>query len=385
MASLGRTWPVAAGDQEGLEDLVRERRFDLVVIGPEDPLAAGLADRLRARGSVVFGPGARGARLEGSKAFAKDFMVRHGIPTARYHVVDSVEAGREVLREWGLPVVVKASGLAAGKGVTVAVTREEAEAALRSCLEENRLGAAGSRVVVEECLEGEEASVFVVTDGRRFRVLPGSQDHKRAFDGDRGPNTGGMGAVSPTPVLSPRLLERVEREMILPTLAGLEAEGIEFRGVLYLGIMVTRDGPRLLEYNVRFGDPETQVVLPRLGYDLAALLLEAARGELGPDPGSIPAHEAAACVVAAAADYPARGAKGLPISGLQDAEREGALVFHAGTAREGDRIVTAGGRILNLVGLGRTTAEALERAYAGIAAVSFSGMRYRKDIGRGSS
>jgi len=194
-----------------------------------------------------------------------------------------------------------------------------------------------------------------------------------------------MGAVSPAPVLSAGLLERVEREMILPTLAGLEADGIDYRGVLYFGIMITQDGPRLLEYNVRFGDPETQVVLPRLGYDVAGLLLEAARGELGPDPRSAPAHEAAACVVAATADYPARGAKGLPISGLQDAEREGALVFHAGTAREGDRIVTAGGRILNLVGLGRTPTEALGRAYAGIAAVSFPGMRFRKDIGHLSS
>jgi phosphoribosylamine--glycine ligase len=299
--------------------------------------------------------------------------------------VESMEEGRDVLREWKPPVVVKASGLAAGKGVTVAVTEGEADAALRDCLEEGRLGEAGSTVVVEECLEGEEASLFVVTDGRRFRVLPGSQDHKRAFDGDRGPNTGGMGAVSPTPLLSADLLERVEREMILPTLAGLEADGVEYRGVLYFGIMITREGPRLLEYNVRFGDPETQVVLPRLGYDLAGMLLETARGELGPDPPPAPAHGAAACVVAATADYPARGAKGLPISGLRDAEREGVLVFHAGTAREGNRIVTAGGRILNLVGLGRTAAEALERAYAGIAAVSFPGMRFRRDIGHRSS
>jgi len=385
MATIGTLHAVPAADGAGLEALIERGSYDLVVIGPEDPLAAGVADRLRSRGATVFGPGAAGARLEADKAFAKAFMVRYGIPTARHRVVRTLAEGERVLAEWGTPIVVKAAGLAAGKGVTVASTEEEARGALHACLQAQRLGEAGTTVVVEECLRGEEASVFVVTDGRRHRILPPSQDHKRVGEGDRGPNTGGMGAVSPTATLTPGILERVEREMIVPTLGGLAEERIEYRGLLYLGLMLTPEGPRLLEYNVRFGDPETQAVLPRLGYDLTTLLQSAARGDLGEDPLPSPRHEAAACVVAATRDYPLRGEKGLPIRGLEEAEGCGALVFHAGTAREGDDLVTAGGRVLGLVGLGATLEEALSRAYEGISRVSFPGMKFRRDIGSRST
>jgi phosphoribosylamine--glycine ligase len=348
---------------------------------PEIPRAGGLADRLRAGGTAVFGPGAAGARLEASKAFAKDFMARHGIPTARFRTVKTLADAERTLAEWGAPIVIKASGLAAGKGVTVAETADEARAAARAALEGLAFGAAGSEVVLEERLTGEEASVFVITDGRNRRVLPGSRDHKRAFDGDRGPNTGGMGAVSPAAILTPAMLETVERSMIEPTLEGFHREKIAFRGLLYFGIMVTAEGPRLLEYNVRFGDPETQAVLPRLGGDLGEVLLAAARGELAEASLLEPAHPASACVVAAAADYPRSGARGLEITGLERARERGALVFHAGTAVREGKLVTWGGRVLNVVGVGDTPDEALEVAYAGIGEIGFEGMRYRTDIG----
>jgi phosphoribosylamine--glycine ligase len=380
LASLGAVHAVAADDVVGLASLVRGGGFDLVVVGPEVPLALGLADRLRAEGVAVFGPGEAGARLESSKAFAKGFMERHGIPTAAYRRVERMADVEETLSAWGAPVVVKASGLAAGKGVTVAETVDEARRAAQDSLEANAYGDAGSTVVLEKKLEGEEVSLFVLTDGRRYHLLPSAQDHKRAYDGDAGPNTGGMGAYSPAPALDPELLALVEETMVRRTLAGLAAEGIPYRGLLYLGLMLTPDGPRVLEYNVRFGDPETQAVLPRLGWDLGSVLLAAARGELGEDPLPAPAHAAAACVVAAAGDYPRSGSRGAPIAGLDDAERAGALVFHAGTARRDGGIVTAGGRVLNLVGVGDDLRSAVETAYRGIAAVGFDGMRYRRDI-----
>ncbi len=381
LAEIGPVHAVPAVDAAGLAALTRDRGIDLVVIGPEAPLAEGVADRLRAAGLDVFGPGADAARLESSKAFAKEFMSRHGIPTARHLATTSLEEAERAVRGWGAAPVVKASGLAAGKGVAVCNTEEEALEAVRRSLSGGAFGEAGRRVVLEDRLEGEEASVFVVTDGARYHLLPGSQDHKRAFDGDRGPNTGGMGAYSPAPVLTDAVLAEVENRMVRPTLNGLREEGMDFRGLLYLGVMVTAAGPQLLEYNVRFGDPETQVVLPRWGGDLGALLAGAARGELRGGPLPAPAHGAAACVVAAAADYPASGAKGLPITGIEAARGTGALVFYAGTARTDDGLVASGGRVLNLVGTGSSLSEALDRAYEGLARVSFSGMRYRRDIG----
>jgi phosphoribosylamine--glycine ligase len=381
LGEIGRVQGVASGDLAGVEELVREENYDLVVIGPEQPLAQGLADRLRDRGATVFGPGEKGARLEASKAFAKDFMARHGIPTAAYRVVGRPEEALDLLAEWGPPVVVKASGLAAGKGVAVAETEEEARRAIDECMKQKSFGEAGLTVVMEKLLEGEEASVFVITDGRRYHLLPGSQDHKRAYDGDAGPNTGGMGALSPAPILTPEHMATVETAIVRPTLEGLRAEGIPFRGLLYLGLMITESGPELLEYNVRFGDPETQAVLPRLGFDLARVLFEAAQGELGETRLDPPAHEASACVVAAAADYPRSGAKGLPIRGVEEARKRGALVFHAGTARRQGDLVTNGGRVLNVVGVGDTLRGAVDLAYEALERIHFDGMRFRRDIG----
>ncbi len=381
LAEIGALRPVAADDLDGLAALVRTERYDLVVVGPEAPLAAGLADRLRSDGTTVFGPGAAGARLEASKAFAKAFMERHRIPTARFRTVTRLADAEATLAEWGAPIVVKASGLAAGKGVTVAGTVEEARTAARAALEGSAFGAAGAEVVLEERLVGEEVSVFAITDGRDHHILPGSRDHKRALDGDRGPNTGGMGAVSPAAILAPALLEEIGRTMVEPTLEGLLREGTAFCGLLYFGVMVTAEGPKLLEYNVRFGDPETQAVLPRLGGDLALTLLAAGRGELAGASTDPPTHPAAACVVAAARDYPRSGARGLPITGIERARERGALVFHAGTAVGEGGLVTAGGRVLNVVGVGDTLDAALRTAYAGIDEIHFEGMRYRADIG----
>jgi phosphoribosylamine--glycine ligase len=382
LARLGRIRPVAAEDLDGQVRLFREERYHLVVVGPEQPLALGLADRLRAEGAAVFGPGAGGARLESSKAFAKGFMARHGIPTAAFRVVESLGEARALLAEWGPPIVVKASGLAGGKGVVVAETAAEALEACVGCLESRAFGAAGSTVILEKKLEGEEISLFTVTDGRSYHVLPGSQDHKRAFDGDRGPNTGGMGAYSPAPILDEALLARVKREIIEPTLSGLVAEGVDYRGLLYLGLMVTARGPELLEYNVRFGDPETQAVLPRLGLDLGELLLGAATATLRAEGLEPPAIPASACVVAVAGEYPRSGSRGAVIRGVEEAEARGALVFHAGTAEQDGALVTAGGRVLNVVGTGDTLALAVERAYASLEAIGFEGMRFRRDIGR---
>jgi phosphoribosylamine---glycine ligase len=381
LARLGRTWAVRADDLEGQVGLASREGFDLVVVGPEDPLALGLADRLRASGQTVFGPGAAGARLESSKAFAKEFMRRHGIPTASYWLARSMAEADAALTRMGAPVVVKASGLAAGKGVVVAESLEEARAACHACLDAHAFGEAGSIVVLEKKLDGEEVSVLAITDGTTVHVLPSAQDHKRALEGDRGPNTGGMGAYSPAPALTDRLAADVRATIIEPTLSGLAAEGIAFRGLLYFGLMITSLGPQVLEYNVRFGDPETQAILPRFPrLDFGRLLYETARGELRPSPAPVPEMAAGACVVAAARDYPVSGSKGEVISGIEAAESSGAIVFHAGTSKEDGRLVTAGGRILDVVGTGATLPQAVQGAYAGLERIHFEGMRYRRDI-----
>jgi phosphoribosylamine--glycine ligase len=381
MAEIASLRNVAASDLDGLESLAMSERYDLVVIGPEQPLAEGLGDRLRARSLDVFGPNAAAARLESSKAFAKDFMRRHGVPTAEYLSTSDPAEAAACARAWGAPLVVKASGLAAGKGVLMAETEAEALDAVEACFVRREFGVAGSTVVLERKLIGEEASLFVLTDGERFHLLPSAQDHKRAFDGDAGPNTGGMGAYSPAPIVTEAVREQVRRTVVEPVLAGLRDEGMPYRGLLYVGLMLTAEGPQVLEFNVRFGDPETQAVLPRLGGDVAAMLLQAARGEL--ESGSLPepAHAASACVVATAADYPRAGSKGLPITGIEAARACGALVFHAGTALEAGRLVTSGGRVLNVVGVGGDLRQALAVAYAGVDALHFEGMRYRRDIG----
>lgn len=382
IARDARLVPIAA---EALDELVRfavSERIDLVVVGPEKPLVLGLVDRLATAGVRAVGPTAAAARLEGSKTFAKDFCRRHGIPTAAYRVFDASE--RPAARAWieakGAPIVVKADGLAAGKGVTVAATVEDALAALDAAFD-GALGEAGQRVVIEEVLEGEEASLFALCDGRTALLLGTARDHKRAFDGDAGPNTGGMGAYSPAPILTPATIERAMREIVRPTLAAMAAEGNPFTGILYAGLMIGSEGPKLVEFNVRMGDPECQVVLPRLMSDFGQLLLGAADGVL--DRMSVrwfPDH--ALGVVLASRGYPGSFRRGSEIRGLDGLDNtEGVLVFHAATRREGERWLADGGRVLTVVGTAPTLAEARARAYAAVERIDWPEGFFRRDIG----
>jgi phosphoribosylamine--glycine ligase len=369
--------------------LARRERADLTVVGPELPLALGLADRFRAAGLAVFGPSAAAARLESSKAFAKELMARHGIPTARFRTFSDAHAARRYCRELGAPLVVKADGLAAGKGAIVCRTLEEADRAVARCIEERAFGNSGLTVVVEEFLAGEEASFFALSDGTGVLPLAAAQDHKAVFDDDQGPNTGGMGAYSPAPVMDAAMQERVMADIVRPTIAAMAKEGTPYAGVLFVGLMITRDGPRVVEFNCRFGDPECQAILPRLDQDLLPLL-EAAAGRRGLPPAVRWRAEASVCVVLASAGYPGQYETGRPIFGLTG---EGGLdpgsggpgsvqVFHAGTALKDGRLVTAGGRVLGIQALGRDVPEAVASAYAAVARVRFDGMHYRKDIGR---
>jgi phosphoribosylamine---glycine ligase len=361
IASLGQCHPVRAEDGEGLLALAGSLEADLVVVGPEAPLVAGVADELRHSGVAVFGPSAGAARIEGSKAFAKDVMREAGVPTA-----ESLSVARP-------PCVVKADGLAAGKGVFVCRTQEELDAALRGAT------AFGDALVIEELLEGEEISVFALCDGSRALALPVVQDFKRAEEGDAGPNTGGMGSYSPVPGFGAAEVEDLLDAVHRPVLAELAARGAPFVGVLFAGLMLTDGGPQVLEFNCRFGDPETQSLLPRVEGDLLGAMAAGAAGDLSGVDLSI-AESAAVTVVVAARDYPQKGDVGSPIDGIGAAEAAGAHVFHAGTALQGDRLVTNGGRILNVTGTGETVADARERAYAACDLISFAGMRYRKDI-----
>ncbi|MBN9079106.1 MAG: phosphoribosylamine--glycine ligase [Rhizobiales bacterium 65-79] len=368
-----------SADHRAVLSFCREKVIDLVVVGPEAPLVAGFADALREGGVRVFGPSAAAARLEGSKGFTKDLCARYGIPTAAYGRFGDPAAARAYVEKAGAPIVVKADGLAAGKGVTVAMSSREAIEAIDACFE-GSFGAAGAEVVVEEYLDGEEASFFCLCDGATALPFGTAQDHKRVGEGDTGPNTGGMGAYSPAPAMTPELVGRTMREIIEPTMRGMAEMGAPFSGVLYAGLMLTADGPKLIEYNVRFGDPECQVLMPRLKDDILVLMRAAADGQLG--------HmsvrwrdEAALTVVLAAKGYPASPEKGAPISGINAAEAEGATVFHAGTAERDGQLVAAGGRVLNVTALGRTVAEARRRAYAAVDGIGFPGGFCRRDIG----
>ena len=361
IASLGRCHPVRAEDGEGLLALARSLEADLVVIGPEAPLVAGVADELRHSGMAVFGPSAATARIEGSKSFAKDVMQAAGVPMA------------EALSIARAPCVIKADGLAAGKGVFVCHTRDEVDHALSAA------GKLGDPVVIEELLEGEELSVLALCDGVRAIALPAVQDFKRAHDGDAGPNTGGMGSYSPVAGFDAPETEELVDTIHRPVLDELAARGSPFIGVLFAGLMLTDDGPKVLEFNCRFGDPETQSLMPRFDGDLLGALAAAAAGDLTRP--HLPVSDAAAVtVVLAAADYPTRGDVGSPIGGVAAAEAAGALVFHAGTALNGEQLVTNGGRILNVTATGDTVADARERAYAACEQITFAGMRYRRDI-----
>lgn len=371
---------IGAEDIDALLDFARREQVELTVVGPEAPLVAGIVDRFRAVGLRCFGPTAAGARLEGSKAYAKDFLARHGIPTARYGSFERLDEATTYIGQLGTPVVVKADGLAAGKGVIVAQTVDEAVAAARDMLEARAFGEAGARVVVEEFLEGEEASFIAMIDGAHVLALATSQDHKRALDGDRGPNTGGMGAYSPAPVVTPELHARVLREVMEPTVRGLQAEGERYVGFLYAGLMIAPDGtPRVLEFNCRFGDPETQPVLMRLRSDLVELIEAALDGRLDRaradwDP------RVALGVVMAAGGYPGTYNRGDEIHGLP-ADADDVKVFHAGTAARDGRIVTSGGRVLCVTALGATVAAAQARAYEVVGRIRWRGAQYRTDIG----
>jgi phosphoribosylamine---glycine ligase len=381
IAAEARCAPVAASDLDGLLDLCRKERIDFVVIGPEGPLVAGLVDRLEAAGIAAFGPTAAAAALEGSKGFAKELCTRHGIPTAPWRRFDDADAAKAYIRTQGAPIVIKADGLAAGKGVTVAATVEEALAAVDQALVARSFGAAGASIIIEECLIGEEASFFALVDGAYALPLASAQDHKRLNDGDTGPNTGGMGAYSPAQALTPALADSVMTHIVKPTVAAMAAEGRPFKGVLYAGLMLTQAGPKLIEYNVRFGDPECQVLLPRLKSDLLPALVAARDGVLG-DFDLRWHDDAALCVVLAARGYPEAPRRGGEIRGLAEAAADPAVtIFHAATRAEGDRLVADGGRVLDVVARGKTIAEAQTRAYAAVDKIDWADGFCRRDIG----
>ena len=372
---------VAATDIEGLLALAEKEGVSVTVVGPEAPLVAGVVDAFRARGHRIFGPTAAAARLEGSKAFAKDFLARHGIPTAHYAVHVDVDAALAYVRDKGAPIVVKADGLAAGKGVIVAMTLEEAEGAVRDMLAGNAFGEAGARVVIEEFLEGEEASFISMVDGRFALPMATSQDHKRVGDGDTGPNTGGMGAYSPAPVVTPEVERRIIEEVVAPTVRGMAADGTPFTGFLYAGLMIDKAGaPKVIEFNVRFGDPETQPVLMRLRSDLLDHVEDAINGRLERSRALWDPRPSLG-VVMAAQGYPGKPRTGDPINSLDVPDVEDTKVFHAGTRLDGDQVVTAGGRVLCVCALGDTVAEAQRRAYAEVAGISWEGEFHRHDIG----
>ncbi len=373
--------PIAADDLDGIVRFATENRIDFVVVGPEAPLVLGLVDRLEAAGIKAFGPSQQAAALEGSKGFAKDFCAKYRIPTGAYGRFSQRDAAHAYVKEKGAPIVVKADGLAAGKGVTVAMTEEEALAAIDEAMVENRFGIAGAEVVIEDYLEGEEASFFALCDGLHALPLGAAQDHKRVGEEDTGPNTGGMGAYSPAPVITRMMTEAIMSTIIRPTVAGMAKEGRPFKGVLFAGLMITRQGPKLIEFNVRFGDPECQVLLPRLKSDLLPALVAARDGGLGNF--DLRWHdEAALCVVMAANGYPGDYEKGTEIRNLDGAEAmPGVTIFHAGTRAEGGRVIATGGRVLGVTATAKTIAAAQKAAYRAVDAINWPGGFCRRDIG----
>ncbi|HYC70180.1 MAG TPA: phosphoribosylamine--glycine ligase [Opitutaceae bacterium] len=374
--------PVAADDIPGIVALAQREKVEFVVVGPEGPLALGLVDELAKAGIPAYGPRADGARLEASKVFTKEILLKHRIPTAAAGIFTAVEPALAYVRQRGAPIVIKADGLAAGKGVVVAQTLAEAETAVRDMLGGQKFGAAGRRILVEDCMFGDETSILVVVSGRDYVILPVSQDHKRVGDGDTGPNTGGMGTYSPAEIVTPDLLARIDREIVRPSVDAIAAEGMDFRGTLFIGIMLTSAGPKVVEYNARFGDPETQVVLPRVKSDVLALLWAATRGQLRGFALEV-SPDAALCVVVAAQGYPEKYPKGDAITFPPPATQPpGTFIYHAGTARNAaGQIVTNGGRVLGVTALAPTLREAADRAYAVCDQISCASKYYRRDIG----
>ncbi|WP_022696008.1 phosphoribosylamine--glycine ligase [Ponticaulis koreensis] len=386
MHNVGPCFDVKATDLDGLEKLAKQLDPDLIIVGPEQPLADGLADRLRGAGYDVFGPSAAAAQIEASKGFSKDLMAKYDIPTARYQRVKTVEAASAFLDTLEAPYVLKADGLAAGKGVVIAESRADADDAVKTMLD-GQFGDASAELVIEEFMQGEEASVFAITDGENFLCLPAAQDHKRAFDGDKGPNTGGMGAYAPAPIMTDALMADVKERVVVPSLKGLAAEDAKFQGVLYIGLMITEEGPKVVEYNCRFGDPECQVLMMGLQGDIVPLLLASSTGgysardfaALAPAGGFDPA----VTVVMATKGYPEAYEKGSEIQGVETAEQlEGVKVFHAGTDVSPDgALIAVGGRVLNVTATAPTIDEAFQRAYSGVNAIDWPEGFYRSDIG----
>jgi len=381
ISALAECVPLPADDIQGLLKFAQENDIDFTMVGPEAPLVKGIVDVFRQAGRSIFGPTAAAARLEGSKVFSKNLFKKYGIPTARYEAVDNVEAARAAIRAYtdkGLPVVIKADGLAAGKGVVVANTAAEAQNAVNSIMLDRSFGSSGDQVVIEECLVGEELSFFALTDGENFVSLLSAQDHKRVFDNDEGPNTGGMGAYTNPPLYTEELHQQIIADVIRPTIKAMQAEGCPYQGVLYAGLMITADGPKVLEYNARFGDPETQVLMPMIKSDLLPVLEASAQGQLK---GVSVELYSGACVgvVLAAGGYPGPYQKGIPITGV-DKLAPDSIVFHAGTAIQDGQLVTDGGRVMAIVSTGDSIAEAISKVYAEVAKVYFEGMHYRRDI-----
>ena len=377
---------IKAEDIARLLEFARKEKIDLTVVGPEMPLAAGIVDEFRNNRLKIFGPGKKASQLEASKVFSKELLARHKIPTADFKVFDNADEAKKYIEKRGLPCVVKADGLAAGKGVVVAKSVEEATQAVTLMMQDKIFGDAANKVIVEDCLEGEEASILVLTDSKEVIPLASAQDHKRIFDGDQGPNTGGMGAYSPAWVVTPGLLNQIRDKIIHPTIDGLIKEGIDYRGILYAGIMITRLGPKVLEFNVRFGDPETQAIIPRLQSDLVEIMLAVSEGSLSKvvkSGGLNWDKRACVSVVCASEGYPGDYAKGKEIFGLDEAAKiEDVVVFHAGTKKENNKIVTNGGRVLGVTGLGNTIKAAIDNTYKAVGKIYFEGMNYRKDIGK---
>ncbi len=387
IATLADCVDIDPSDIVELADFAEKLSIGLTVVGPELPLMLGLADEFEKRGLPVFGPSRAAAELEGSKAFAKDFMAKHGIPTAKFKVVNDADEAKSVIKEGeiGLPLVVKADGLAGGKGVSIVATKKEALAEADRLLTDKALGTAGNKVVLEECLEGEEVSFFVLSDGAKVFPFVAAQDRKRALDNDEGPNTGGMGCVCPATMLRAETLKRIMQEIVLPTISKMAADGRRYQGLLYCGLMVTKDGPKVLEYNVRFGDPETQAVLPRYTGDLLPLLKEVADGHLGQHKPEW-SRDPAITVILTSGGYPGSYETGKKIEGVDLAKGveidEGIRLFHAGTKKDGDTLVTGGGRVLAVTGIGQNLKAAIERTYKAVDGIKFEGMHYRKDIGQ---
>ncbi len=380
MSEVAQCVDIALSDLDAITDYAKNEGIDMLVVGPEVPLTEGFADLAQSKGLAVFGPNKAAAQMEGSKVFAKNLMKKYHVPTAAYASFTDGDAAKAYIKEQGAPIVVKADGLAAGKGVVVAQTEAEAIEAVNAMMEDHIFGASGGRIVIEECMVGEEASLLAFVDGKTIVPMISAQDHKRIFDNDEGPNTGGMGAYAPAPVVTPEIRKEVEEKILKPVVDGLKQEGITYQGCLYAGLMITADGPKVVEFNCRFGDPETQAVLPLLDGDLAQIMYACAKGTLTAD--MVHWKDAAACcVIMASAGYPASSHKGDVISGLDAVDKEDVMVFHSGTAKKDGQYVTNGGRVLGVTAVAGDLKSAIEKAYANVKRIHFDGQQVRSDIG----